>query len=281
MRKKLGFHPGSWVLCAAWLCLTWPCETLQAQSGSTSTTTPTSTAKTSASSAEERPLYYTREITPADLKGRTLRELSLMRNTIFARAGNKFRKKWLNDYFNAQLWYHPLDKMDEGKLTPVDHTNAVVISNYDAALTREQLVKEKTRLLKSGASGPEDKIELRLLSERLGTWSGDAEDRTPLGDPSMLDKQLTLDQLADLSRRDLRLLRNMVYARRGRAFTSDVLQQYFGSLDWYKSDPSYTDAKLTDVDRRNITLIRSVEEQLGGPLTDLEHKREDGWFANA
>ena len=38
--------------------------------------------------AEDRPLYYTRALTPADLEGRTLRELALMRNTIYARAGH-------------------------------------------------------------------------------------------------------------------------------------------------------------------------------------------------
>src|SRR5262249_55062235 len=34
--------------------------------------------------AAERPLYYERALTAADLDGRTLRELSLMRNTIYA-----------------------------------------------------------------------------------------------------------------------------------------------------------------------------------------------------
>ena len=48
-----------------------------------------------------RPLYYDRALTPADLQGRTLRELTLMRNTVYARAGHPFRKKWLRDYFTA------------------------------------------------------------------------------------------------------------------------------------------------------------------------------------
>src|SRR5262245_30337487 len=75
---------------------------------------------------DARPLYYTRAITDDDLIGRSLRELNLMRNTIYARAGNKFRKKWLNDYFSAQPWYHALDKMDESKITPLDRKNAEI-----------------------------------------------------------------------------------------------------------------------------------------------------------
>jgi hypothetical protein len=234
--------------------------------------------------SKERPFYYAQEITPSDLEGRSLRELSLMRNTIYARAGNKFRKKWLNDYFSAQPWYHPLDPMDETKITPLDRKNAEAIAAYDAGLTHDQLFAMQNDLIMgNGAQTPERKLELRLLSARLGKWKGadtDA-DRSPLEDPSLLDKQLTLDQLKDFSRRDLRMLRNLIYARRGRPFHSELVQAYFQAVDWYKSDPTYTDARLTALDRRNINVVLSMENSLGGPLTDYEHKKEDGWFARA
>jgi hypothetical protein len=227
-----------------------------------------------------RPLYYTREITSKDLKGRTLRDLSLMRNTIYARAGNKFRKHWLNDYFSAQPWYHPLDNMDESKITPLDRKNAEIIAAYDAALPRSELLEMQKEFM--NPEKPEDKIELRLVSMRLGRWAGSADqDRTPLEDPALLDKQLTVDQLKDFSRRDLRLVRNLVYARRGRPFHSELIKAYFAAVDWYKPDPAYTDARLTALDRRNIKVILSVEDSLGGPLTDYEHKKEDGWFSRA
>src|SRR5215472_5790286 len=223
---------------------------------------------------EDRPLYYTHPITDDDLIGRSLRELSLMRNTIYARAGNKFRKKWLNDYFSAQPWYQPQEPMDETKITSLDRKNAETISTYDAGLTHDQLFTMQNELIMgSGAQTPESKLELRLLSARLGKWKGadtDA-DRSPLEDPSLLDKQLTLDQLKDFSRRDLRMLRNLIYARRGRPFNSDLLQSYFQAVDWYKPDPAYTDGRLTALDKRNINLVLSVENSLGGPLTDFEH----------
>ena len=229
---------------------------------------------------KQRPLYYTREIKPEDLEDRTLRELQLMRNTIYARVGNKFRKQWLNDYFSAQPWYHPLDKMDESKLTALDRKNAEIIAKFDAAITRDELLSRQGDLVTTKT--PEEKIEKRLIAIRLGKWVGSDEDQpTALEDPTLLDKQLTVDQLKDFSRRDLRLLRNLIYARRGRPFTSDVLKSYFQSVEWYKPDPKYTDARLTSIDKRNITVIRSVEDQLGGPLTDYENKKQDGWFARA
>jgi hypothetical protein len=243
-------------------------------SPSTSSSTPVQTDK-----ELERPLYYSREITRDDLKGRTLRELTLMRNTIYARAGNKFRKKWLNDYFSAQSWYHPLDKTDESKITPLDRKNAQIIAGYDAAISRYRLLEIQRSVVPDTT---EDKIEMRLASMRLGKWAGSAEeDRTPLEDPTLLDKQLAVDQLKDFSRRDLRLLRNLIYARRGRPFKSDLLKEYFQAVNWYKPDSAYTDARLTALDKRNINVIRSLEDQLGGPLTDWQNKKEDGWFSQS
>ena len=233
-----------------------------------------------AAQEKARPLYYERAITKADLEGRTLRELSLMRNTIYARAGNKFRKKWLNDYFSALPWYHPLEQMDEKKITPLDRKNAETIASFDAAITRADLLQMQSEFL--NPQTPEDKIELRLIYMRLGKWAGGIDqERTALEDPSLLDKQLTMDDLNDFSRRDLRLLRNLIYARHGRPFKSDLLRAYFDAVEWYKADDKYTDARLTPVDRRNINLIRSLEDQLGGPLTDYDNKKEDGWFARA
>src|SRR5215469_3282588 len=94
-----------------------------------------------------RPIYYDRQITQGDLKDRTLRELTLMRNTIYARAGNPFRKKWLNDYFSAQSWYHPLTQMDQSKLTPLDRKNAETIADFDGSISRDDLLERRKTLL--------------------------------------------------------------------------------------------------------------------------------------
>lgn len=239
--------------------------------------------------AEARPLYYDREITPADLEGRSLRELSIMRNTIFARVGNTFRRAWLRTYFTAQPWYHAKPKADTAKLTKVDHTNARIIGTKEAGFTTAELQAMTTALKErqktAGSVSAEDAIELGLLSQRLGKWQGDgavaAETRNPLEDPSLLDKLLTIEQLTDMSRRDLRILRNTIYARHGYTFKSALLRQYFEGTDWYKADPEYSVKRLTSTDQRNVKMVKSVEDTLGGPLTDHEHKTEDGWFVVA
>jgi YARHG domain len=241
-----------------------------------------------ATASTARPLYLDRIITPADLDGRTLRELALMRNTIFARAGNPFVKPWLDAYFSAQPWYKKAAKQDLSVLTEVDRKNVAIIADKESSFTRDQLLAMRSGIqarVGGGKASEEDTIELSLIGAALGEYSGDptvpAAQRNPLEDPTVLDHQLTSAQLGTLSRRDLRLLRNTIYARHGRPFTSAVLQLYFGDKAWYASRADYSDAMLTDVDKRNIQLVKSMEDRLGGPLSEWEHELEEGWFQGA
>ncbi len=238
----------------------------------------------SAAADPPRPLYYDRALTPADLQGRTLRELALMRNTIYARAGHPFRKKWLHEYFAAQPWYKPLARDDDSKITRTDRANVALIAQAEQSQKRPELKQRRDDLLareRTGKTTLEDAIELGLLNTRLGEWAAaDAEARppaqvSPLEDPSQLDHVIRVDQLSDLSRRDLRILRNTVYARHGRKFKSRLLQAYFDDMSWYKVDPAFTEKQLTKVDITNIRLIKSVEDTLGGPMSEDEQRAEE------
>src|SRR5215467_10018883 len=144
-------------------------------SGIAATQNVAATTRAAQQDTAPRPLYYERQITPQDLKDRTLRELTLMRNTIYARAGNPFRKKWLNDYFSAQSWYHPLKEMDKKKLTPLDRRNAELIANYETSLDKPELLRRRQEWLARPAT-PEKNVELRLLSVRLGVWLGNNDE---------------------------------------------------------------------------------------------------------
>ncbi len=263
-----------------------PSEEAAPVSDATSTTP--STAEPSAAKAEARPLYYDRAITQADLDDRTLRELSLLRNTIFARVGHTFVKPWLDTYFRSQDWYAPKAKADLNALSQVDRDNVQRIADQEQSWTRGQLLASKTQLLSKKAASqmePADEIELHLVGQALGEWLGDEKiaktKRNPLEDPSALDEQLTATQIDKLSRRDLRLLRNTIFARHGRAFESEVLIWYFGTKSWYEVNPAYDDSMITAVDKRNISLIQSQEERMGGALSEWEHMAEEGWFAGA
>ena len=78
---------------------------------------------------------------------------------------------------------------------------------------------------------------------------------------SKLDSKLTEDDLKDLDKTQLRLMRNAVYARHGRTFKSVDLQSLWECYTWYKKNPAYTDDLLTETDRHNIELIKRFESQ--------------------
>ncbi|MCA9656796.1 MAG: YARHG domain-containing protein [Myxococcales bacterium] len=237
--------------------------------------------------AEARPMYYERALTDADLEGRTLRELDLMRNTIYARIGQQFRKQWLSDYFKAQPWYEPKDAVDEKSLSELDLKNAEKIVDFGNAISAATLREKRDALnekMRDGTVSDEDKIEFQIIAARLGEWEGgDAieERRSPLEDPDRLEELLAVDDLDDLSLRDLRILRNTIYARRGRPFRSELLQIFFDDKSWYKPVDEYSDKLLTSVDRKNIRLVMSVEKELGGPISDWGHMMEEGWLYGA
>src|SRR5438105_7941147 len=85
------------------------------------------------------PLEYDRPIVADDLDGRWLLELTVMRNTIFARHGNVFRKAWLREYFEAQPWYQPTGLDDERNLPELERKNAEFIAEYEAKMPRSEL----------------------------------------------------------------------------------------------------------------------------------------------
>jgi hypothetical protein len=252
----------------------------------------------------ENPYYFDRKISEADLKDKTLRELSLVRNSIFARAGNEFRKQWLNDYFAQFAWYEPTG-LDMSKVSKRDLENATLVAEFEVGISRKELQATEANLLnllKQKKIAKTEWLELGLISRALGRsvpagyhnyWQkqqGQGADAGGAGlrdvgktwvdpfDPKSFDRILKVVHLTDYSRRDLRLLRNTIYARHGRAFKSDSLRQYFARQDWYKVDKNFQDSQLTEVDQKNLKLIMSVEQSIGGPLSEADHLN---WFGRA
>lgn len=230
--------------------------------------------------AAERPLYVTRALGPDDLTGRSLRELTLMRNWIYARRGNEFRRAWLREFFTKQKWYAPsqasflsgewkTNSEDEPAVWTRDDKNAERIAEYESALTKEQLATMRdavrARVKDAKTPDPNDLLELRLLSVRLGGWAGEGAppaNLNPLENPKRLDGLLKLSDLDDLSPRDLKLLRNTIFARKGRPFETPLVKGHFKTVEWYVPDAKYTDALLNDVDKKNVKLIQSLEREL-------------------
>ena len=76
---------------------------------------------------------------------------------------------------------------------------------------------------------------------------------------------LTEEEVSRLSKEDLRLARNEVYARYGRLFNSPDLQDYFNSKSWYHGQipaDQFDESVLNDYERQNLDAIRKAEERI-------------------
>ena len=84
-----------------------------------------------------------------DLLGKkSLRELAILRNTIFARYGwSGFRKEWLKSHFASKPWFKPNPKFSYKLLSDIDKKNAHLIGVHEHSLTDRELQQRKNDLL--------------------------------------------------------------------------------------------------------------------------------------
>ncbi|HEX8852414.1 MAG TPA: YARHG domain-containing protein, partial [Pyrinomonadaceae bacterium] len=74
--------------------------------------------------------------------------------------------------------------------------------------------------------------------------------------------ELSGEMLRGLGLYELRLLRNEIYARRGRQFRTEWLAQYFYSQPWYEPREEMTEPELSDIERKNVETIVGYENAL-------------------
>lgn len=76
--------------------------------------------------------------------------------------------------------------------------------------------------------------------------------------PDSDQRRLKIGELRGMSKRDLRIARNEIYARAGRFFKSKDLKRHFGGFDWYQ--PHTWSPKLNAVERANVKLVQRAEK---------------------
>ncbi len=111
--------------------------------------------------------------------------------------------------------------------------------------------------------GPE-KTESSQSSEE----ESDSEDDSPsYSSGSLNTSYLSRDEVENMSRSELNMALNEIYARRGRIFTSPELDSYFRSQDWYT--PKYTAEEFSDnvvfnsYEEHNLNLLYNEQSARG------------------
>lgn len=136
---------------------------------------------------------------------------------------------WLQQYFEERYWYQPSEKYDSKKLTAIERKNLGLI-------TTAQKKQRKVAML----PGDMELFENRSITEQM---------------------------LQGLSLHELRLLRNEVYARHGRMFRAEWLQQYFYTQPWYTPNEEFKDETLSGTDKLNVETIVKFENRIHQDLS--------------
>ena len=71
---------------------------------------------------------------------------------------------------------------------------------------------------------------------------------------------LTKEQVANLKKADLFILRNSIYARHGYSFKNQQLRAYFDKQDWYIPISTNVKTQFTDLEKQNSALLLRYEK---------------------
>jgi hypothetical protein len=166
-----------------------------------------------------------RQITPRKLGKHSGAEWKVLLAEVEAIHGKRFNDDpWLEQYFEERYWYSPSDKYDAKKLSAIEQKNLQILSD----------AQKKQR-------------NVAVLP----------------GDMQFFENRTINDQmLRGLSLHELRLLRNEVYARHGRMFHAEWLQQYFYQQPWYAPDENFKDEELSGNDKLNVETIVKYENTI-------------------
>jgi hypothetical protein len=114
--------------------------------------------------------YYDRLVVETDLAGRSLDDLSLMRNTIYARAGRRFDDPKLRDHFAHQPWYRPGPSLRFG---PIDIANLRAIAEQERALRFRPVIFPCRRTRSDGTVVDRRAADMLLALAQKLRWSDD------------------------------------------------------------------------------------------------------------
>jgi len=184
-----------------------------------------------------------RQIVPRKLGKHSGAEWKVLLAEVEAIHGKRFADEpWLQQYFDERYWYFPSEKYDAKSLSPIERKNLEMLSDA-------QKRQRKVALL----PGDMQFFENRTLSDQM---------------------------LRGLSLHELRLLRNEVYARHGRMFRAEWLQQYFFFQPWYAPDENFKDEQLSGNDKLNVETIVKYENKIHQDLstTPITRALLDGLF---
>lgn len=175
----------------------------------------------------------------------------------------------------------PGDKKDDGKFEFSIKNN--ILNGTWFSNNKKQAVTQRTFKLKKQSFEynpnlmlPEDEAYIDYYSEKIDTIVETQTDSTTVPETYYQEtyrsagdvitkinsstKKLTENDLKNLKKLELEILRNTIYARHGYTFKKKSYRQFFDSVEWYIPVSENVDAKLTALEKANIKLLERFEQ---------------------
>lgn len=129
--------------------------------------------------------------------------------------------------------------------------------------TSNELKKKELDLKEKELQLKEKEMEMRKNSESsLSSGDNSAGGNSSLY-PEASDRLLTSDDVSNLNSWELKIMRNEIFARYGYIFKKEEMRSYFNAQRWYTPRYENVDGMLSDVEKKNIELIKRYESRLG------------------
>lgn len=105
-------------------------------------------------------------------------------------------------------------------------------------------------------------------TERVGHWENKRTNEIVQTIPLFYWNDKNFNELElykyENSKKDLRLLRNLIYAKHGYKFKSEDLKEIFSAFDWYKENPNFSEDDFSYYEKHLIEKIQQYEKDLEG-----------------
>ena len=100
--------------------------------------------------------------------------------------------------------------------------------------------------------------EIQSLLNKCGSISG-ATSSNSYRFPQASERLLSASDLSGLSKYDLKIMRNEIFARHGYVFQTKDMKNYFQNQSWYTPRYSNVTSMLTSIEQKNIAMIKRYE----------------------
>lgn len=163
-------------------------------------------------------------------------ELELLRGVVFGKRGRIFKEKAIQEYLEKQAWYKPNPNFSNAVLTKTERDNLDLIRLTEA---------EKHPTIMPG--------DMRIWQTKL----------------------IAADNLGGYSAAEWSVLIAEIEAIHGKTFAEEEwLQKYFDERYWYRRNPNYSSAVLSETERKNLEFLlgeKSKERNTAISIGDMEN----------